>query len=1007
MTVADHAQHFFISYAGSDRLWAEWVGWHVEQAGHQVTLDVWDWRTGDNFVQRMDRAIDQSDAVIALFSKSYFEDERWTTEEWTAAVARRDHLIPLALEPITGQDLPPTLAAKLRKNLHGLDETDALTALREAVNGGARPTDRPPFPGTTSTPSTAVQADPTKPRLPNAARQPETWNVRRRNPDFSGRETEIVRLRDGLLDGRKAAIQALHGMGGIGKTQLALEYAHRFAGQYDLVWWIDAEQVDQISVSYSELAARRDIAKPDAGTEANARALLSHLATRDRWLLILDNVENPGQIEPWLPDGPGHTLITSRNPHWVGTAHPTRLDVFTRTDSVTYLQSRIPGLGPEQADTLSTDLGDLPLALAQCAGVIAGGVSLDHYRQLLTTNTARILERGGAPGYPASLAATVTIATERLTDHHPDALALLHLGAFLGPEPIPTTWLETARPDLATIPGDPTDPLWLHDALEPLIRYGLTRTDHQTFQIHRLTQAVLRDRACLEQTSAIQNDLVAILVAASPGDPELPATWPQWAALTTHLIATLTALGDRAELRPTLLNASRYLVRSAQPHVAHELAGQLHQRWMGALGEDHPDTWNAAFMQTWALDGLGDSKAALPLVEATLAARRRILGEDHPDTLASAHDLAVTLHALGRHEESHAMKEVTLEARRRILGEDHPDTLHSAHSLAVTLSDLGRHEEARAMAEATLAAQRRILGDDHPHTLTSAHSLATTLYALGRHEESLTMVEATLAARRRILGEDHPDTLHSAHDLGATLSALGRYEEARAMKEVTLAARRRVLGEDHRDTFRSAHDLGATLNDLGRYEESHAMAEVTLAARRRVLGEDHRDTLRSADGLAVTLHNLGRYEESRAMKEVTLAARRRVLGEDDRDTLRSAHGLAVTLYALGRHEESHAMVEATLAAQRRILGEDHPDTLASAHSLGVCLSNLRLHAEAVQILEDTLRRYRRTLGNDHPDTMRTIKILAAELTTMRRIFDAQRLLSGQPQKRRLFGRRKK
>lgn len=162
--MTDATQQFFISYAGPDRPWAEWVGWHLEQAGHQVVLDVWDWRAGDNFVHHMDQALERADAVVALFSKSYFAPERWTDDEWTAAVARRDRVIPLALEPITTADVPPLLAAKLRKDLHGLDETTALATLREAVNGGARPTSPPPFPGTTPADDSAAVSHGTKPR---------------------------------------------------------------------------------------------------------------------------------------------------------------------------------------------------------------------------------------------------------------------------------------------------------------------------------------------------------------------------------------------------------------------------------------------------------------------------------------------------------------------------------------------------------------------------------------------------------------------------------------------------------------------------------------------------------------------------------------------------------------------------------------------------------------------------------------------------------------------------
>lgn len=695
--MTDHAQQFFISYAGTDRAWAEWVGWHLEQAGHRVILDVWDWRTGDNLVQRMDEALERADAVIALFSTSYFEDERWTTEEWTAAVAHRDRLIPLALEPLTTSDLPRVLAAKLRKNLHGLDESAALTALREAVNSGSRPSVPPPFPGTVPAAGALPAAAPVpaagrnRPRLPGSAEQPRVWSVRRRNPDFAGRETEIARLRESLMQESKAVPQALHGMGGVGKTQLALEYAHRFADQYDVVWWIDAEQPDEIPVHYTELAHRLGLAKPDAGAEANARALLSHLDTLDRWLLILDNAEDPAQVEPWLAQGPGHTLITSRNPNWAGTARATPLNVFTRTDSLTYLQGRVGGMDDEQADTLAADLGDLPLALAQAAGVIAnGGVSLGLYHQLLATNTTRILERGGAPGYPAPVAATVTIAVDRLTDEHPDAIALLRLVALLGPEPIRNAWLESVRPRLTTIPGDSDDPMWLHEALSPLSRYGLARTEPESFQIHRLTQAVLRDQSLPDQSAAIRRDATALLSAANPGDPQSPGNWPGWAALTPHLTAQHLAPTEQPELRPTLLDAAHYLIRSGQTRTARDLTATAHAAWATDLGEDHPDTLTSAQFLGHATADLGEHAEARRIIEDTLTRRRRTLGDDHPHTLQSAHNLAVTLHSLRQYAAAAQLLDDVRNRLRRTLGDDHPDTVDATHSLAKALIAVGK-----------------------------------------------------------------------------------------------------------------------------------------------------------------------------------------------------------------------------------------------------------------------------------------------------------------------------
>ncbi|MFI1738173.1 FxSxx-COOH system tetratricopeptide repeat protein [Streptomyces sioyaensis] len=730
--MTDATQQFFISYAGPDRPWAEWVGYHLERAGHQVVLDVWDWRAGDNLVHHMDQALEQADAVVALFSKSYFDPERWTQDEWTAAVTRRDRVIPLALEPITTADVPPLLAAKLRKDLHGLDETTALATLREAVNGGARPTSPPPFPGTTPADDPAAVSHGTKPRLPSSTGQPDVWNVRRRNPDFSGREAEIAQLRDGLLSGRQAVVRALHGMGGVGKTQIALEYAHRFAGQYDVVWWVDAEQDDQLPVHYTELADRLGIARPEAGSEHNARALLQHLRTEQRWLIILDNAENREQIDPWLPEGSGHVVITSRNPDWRGIAHQTGLDVFSRPDSVSYLRTQIPSITSEEADLLARDVGDLPLALAQAAGVIGSGMTIGRYLELLTTSTARILEEGDAPGYPAPLGAAVGIATTGLESDHPDAAALLRLGAFFGPDPIPTRWLESARSRLSTIPGDPADLMWPHAALQPLSRYGLARLDHETFQIHRLTQAVLRDHTGPEEAERIRSDVATVLSSIAPGNPEVPDTWPAWASLASHLIVHHAVLADRPELRPVLLKTALFLLRSGQPRSALSLTTSLRKVWASELGEDHPDTLSCTQYLGHATADVGDVVGALPFVEDTLVRRRRVLGDDHPDTLHSAHSLAITLNHAGDHVEAHRMHQDTLRRRHHILGDDHPDTLLSAHNLAVTLHSLRRYPEAAQLLEETRDRLRRTVGDDHTHTVAVTESLARTWTAMGK-----------------------------------------------------------------------------------------------------------------------------------------------------------------------------------------------------------------------------------------------------------------------------------
>ncbi|MEV3954801.1 FxSxx-COOH system tetratricopeptide repeat protein [Streptomyces albogriseolus] len=919
--MADTKQRFFVSYAGPDRAWAEWVGWQLKRAGHEVELDRWDWRTGDDFVEQMNNALDAADAVVALFSSNYFAPGRWTREEWSSIVAVRGRLVPVAIEPLADDEIPTLLAGMLRSDLHGLDEAAAIVALLEAVHGPTSPSSPVAFPGLPSA-DTATEPDPLRPRLPSSMSPPEVWNVRRRNPDFSGRETEMAHLRNGLISGQQV-VWVLHGMGGTGKSQMALEYAHRFASQYDIVWWVDAEQVDQLPVRYTELAERLGIAKSDAGAEVNSHELRQYLRTRHRWLLILDNAEQPDQIELWLPEGPGHVLITSRNPDWHGIAHQSDLGVFVRTDSLAYFQARVSGITTEQADLLAQDLGDLPLALAQAGGVLRSGMSLDRYRELLTTNTARLLAESDVRDYPAPLAATVNIAVARLTDDgHPDAAALIHLGAFLGPEPIPTAWLERARPRLAIIPGDPGDPMWLRNALQPLGRYGLARIDFDTLHIHRLTQAILRMQVNPDLVPTICDDVAAVLAAASPGDPRSPASWPAWSSLTAHLTTPYVSstITYRIELRSTLTSAVHFFIRSGQSRAAQDLGAEIHGAWSADLGPDHPDTLTCAQYLGHAIFDSGDYFKGRLIIEDTLDRRRRVLGEDHPDTLHSAHDASTVRGYLGEYVEARRMMEDVLARRRRVLGENDPDTLTSANNLAFILRDLGEYGAARQMAEDVLARRRRVLGEDHPETLTSATGLANTLRSLGDFTASRSISQDVFARRRRVLGADHPDTLASAINLARYLGESGQHAEARRMIEDVLDRHHRVLGRDHPHTLASISSLAVLLLELGEYGAARQMAEDVLARRRRVLGEDHPSTLASANNLATVLHALRLYPEAVELyKKVRLRAAR-VLGTQHPEFQQVTENLATSLRAMGRTHEAQQLTGRKMSKGRRRFG---------------------------------------------------------------------------------------
>ena len=292
---------------------------------------------------------------------SYVDRSRYTTEEWTAAFLHdlgitEGKLVPVRVEAVPAADMPAVLRPLVFGDLFGLDADEARRVLLEAVAGPRHPDGEPVFPGYGARDGLPELGE-SGPRLPGSV--PGIWNVPARNPGFTGRDDLLAKVRERVLDGNKAVVQALHGMGGVGKTQLAAEYAYRFAGTYDLVWWITSEQTGLIGEQIAALAEELGCAGPETGLPSRGGRCYASCGGEADGCWYSTTPRIPPEVTPWLPGGNGHVLITSRSHRWAEVAVPVEVDVLARTESMAMLRDRVARLSAEDAYLVADALGDL------------------------------------------------------------------------------------------------------------------------------------------------------------------------------------------------------------------------------------------------------------------------------------------------------------------------------------------------------------------------------------------------------------------------------------------------------------------------------------------------------------------------------------------------------------------------------------------------------------------------------------------------------------------------
>ncbi|GIF49513.1 hypothetical protein Afe04nite_40520 [Asanoa ferruginea] len=860
--------------------------------------------------------------------------------------------------------------------------------------GGPRAT------ATSAAPEPSTLALNAVPRQPQRSRRAEEtgliWGgVPIRNRNFTGRDGMLERLGEALRNTSKASVlpQTLHGMGGVGKTQLVVEYVYRHIDQYDLIWWIAAEQPSSVLRSLTALAERLGLATTE-DRQQNARIVLDALAGGGlTWLLVYDNADDPDTLDQFLPSSGGDVIVTSRIQEWAAVGPAIEVDVFRRDESVELLRKRTRDsdgnarIQEPDARALAEKLGDLPLALEQAAAwYLATAMPIKEYIELLDTHI-ELLAEGKPINYPVSVAAFVTLAMEQLRRDSPATAQLFELFAYLGGEPVAVSLLINGKD------ADVTEPLrsmlrqkvQLNRAVRDLNRFGLAKVDAaQRIQVHRLVQRVLRDTMPLGLAEAALRNVRNILVQASPGDPDENPNMEFHADLGPHIDAADLTNADSLEARTVVGDYSRYLFIIGDYAGSQRLAERSVNTWEKEtfdpkLGPDGEMTLLARAQLANARRATGDSAGAAPLALDTYHRLRNspLLGPSHEYTLITGNQVGADLRIAGKYLEALAFDQESVAAHREVFrAEDDTYTLRAKLNLAVDYRMIGNFTEAFRL-DKEVAEYWEDAGATDRRSLEAQMNMGRSYYGMGAYTSGVKIMEDWRESLHYVVGSNHRLALLADRTFGILLRKAGRLDDSASMLEDTEKRTRARFGANHEYTVAAAVSLANALRELGRLDEAQALISDALGRYKSDFGEFHPLTLVATVNDAIVKRALGELDEARELDERSYAKLAEVLSPDHPYTLCAGNSVATNLALAG--ERAAALAQSTLIVQTSRAtsgggdpardGFEHPYVLMRAINLAHDLRAAGSEAEGDALFAESFDALRRFLGPDHHEVV--------------------------------------
>ena len=816
---------------------------------------------------------------------------------------------------------------------------------------------------------------------------------------FKGRDSALADLRQRLRGG---ACQAIHGLGGVGKTRLAIEYAWRHAGDYAALLFASARSWVDLRTHLAGFCDPLVLNLPERGRLEEAErltAVLRWLSANRGWLLILDNAdtaEAAAEVEEMLPrlQG-GQVLITSRLADWglpVRTAEP--LDVIDEAEAAAFLLERTESkrrkmsTDAPDAAALARDLGGLALALEQAGAYVAkNGLSFSEYRQRWESRKVEVLAWHDARlmKYPSSVAVTWQTTVEQLRTAE---RALLNVLAWLAPEPVPYLVLKYWLVD-----GSEAG-----DALSGLASWSVVRwtAEGDAFSVHRLVQEITRQRLSDTEKQDTLEATIAVLDSALPLPEWDQKGWRLWEQLAPHCRTLLNRLQDNV-LEPKATRIMNQLAVWLNNRAEHGDAEPLYRRALAidekSFGPDHPNVARGLNNLAELLSATNRLAEAEPLYRRALTITEKSFGPDHPNMAIGLNNLAELLSDTNRQAEAEPLYRLALAITEKSFGPDHPNVARGLNNLAALLSDTNRQAEAEPLFRRALAIDEKSFGPDHPNVARGFNNLAGLLRATDRLAEAEPLFRRALATDEKSFGPDHPNVAIGLNNLAWLLHDTGRPAQAEPLFRRALAIDETSFGPDHPNVARGLNNLALLLKDTNRYAEAETLFRRALSIDEKSFGPEHPDVTRDLNNLAWLLKDINRPIEAETLFRHALAIREKVLRPEHPDLATSLNNLAWLLKDTNRHAEGEVLFRRALAIDEKCFGPEHSMVARDLNNLAWLLKDTNRLAQAELLFERALAILERALGPENPNVATCLENYAILLRNMGRTEQAAPLES--------------